>query len=108
MLDDYDGIVVDEGGFLGEDNNVVDRGISYVTFNSNQIKNVTNEAPTSNEDIRYQVRQDADGRDYVEINEDILEGVNEDAYEAVTKKGQHLQGNIYRQEKYSNICRRKE
>lgn len=86
MLDDYDGIVVDEGGFLGEDNNVVDRGISYVTFNSNQIKNVTNEAPTSNEDIRYQVRQDADGRDYVEINEDILEGVNEDAYEAVTKK----------------------
>lgn len=56
MLDDYDGIVVDEGGFLGEDNNVVDRGISYVTFNSNQIKNVTNEAPTSNEDIRYQDR----------------------------------------------------
>ncbi len=86
MLDDYDGIVVDEGGFLGEDNKVVDRGISYVTFNSNQIKNVTNEAPTSNEDIRYQVRQDADGRDYVEISEDILEGVKEDDYEAVTKK----------------------
>lgn len=38
------------------------------------------------EDIRYQVRQDADGRDYVEISEDILEGVKEDAYEAVTKK----------------------
>lgn len=59
---------------------------SYIVFNSNQIKNVTNENPTSNEDIRYQVRQDADGRDYVEINEDILEGVNEDDYEAVTKK----------------------
>jgi hypothetical protein len=59
MLDDYDGIVVDEGGFLGEDNNVVDRGISYVTFNSNQIKNVTNENPTNNEDIRYQSRINA-------------------------------------------------
>lgn len=59
---------------------------SYIAFNSNQIKNVTNEAPTSNEDIRYQVRQDADGRDYVEISEDILEGVKEDDYEAVTKK----------------------
>lgn len=59
MLDDYDGIVVDEGGFLGEDNNVVDRGISYVTFNSNQIKNVTNENPTNNEDIRYQARINA-------------------------------------------------
>ena len=59
ILDDYDGIVVDEGGFLGEDNNVVDRGISYVTFNSNQIKNVTNENPTNNEDIRYQSRINA-------------------------------------------------
>lgn len=59
---------------------------SYIAFNSNQIKNVTNEAPTSNEDIRYQVRQDADGRDYVEISEDILEGVKEDDYESVTKK----------------------
>lgn len=30
---------------------------SYIAFNSNQIKNVTNEAPTSNEDIRYQNRE---------------------------------------------------
>ena len=36
--------------------------------------------------LRYQVRQDADGRDYVEISEDILEGVKEDDYESVTKK----------------------
>lgn len=56
MLDDYDGIVVDEGGFLGEDNNVVDRGISYVIFNSNQVKLVTNDSPTDNSDIRYQDR----------------------------------------------------
>lgn len=63
MLDDYDGIVVDEGGFLGEDNKVVDRGISYVTFNSNQIKNITNENPTNNEDIRYQDRNTDSSRE---------------------------------------------
>lgn len=57
MLDEYDGIVVDEGGFLGENNEVVNRGISYVTFSPNQIKNVVNENPTINEDIRYQDRK---------------------------------------------------
>ncbi len=57
MLDEYDGIVVDEGGFLGENNEVVNRGISYVTFSPNQIKNVANENPTINEDIRYQDRK---------------------------------------------------
>ena len=66
MLDDYDGIVVDEGGFLGEDNKVVDRGISYVTFNSNQIKNITNENPTSNEDIRYMARTQYIGQNDLE------------------------------------------
>ena len=51
LLDEYDGILVDEGstesGF--------DRGISYVTFNPNQIKSVDNENPTSTNDIRYQI-----------------------------------------------------
>ena len=32
---------------------------SYIAFNSNQIKNVTNENPTNNEDIRYQARINA-------------------------------------------------
>ena len=73
MLDDYDGIVVDEGGFLGEDNKVVDRGISYVTFNSNQIKNVTNENPTGNEDIRYQDRETSFSvREPVEETRDLI------------------------------------
>lgn len=71
-------------GFIAKDK--YNDGEVYVTFESNQFKNADNINPTSNEDIRYQVRQDADGRDYVEINEDILEGVNEDDYEAVTKK----------------------
>lgn len=53
LLDEYDGILVDEGGIPGEDGEVNYRGIAYVTFHPNQVKNVTNENPTSKEDIRY-------------------------------------------------------
>lgn len=51
LLDEYDGILVDEGGTESG----FDRGISYVTFNPNQIKNVDNENPTDSDDIRYQI-----------------------------------------------------
>lgn len=51
LLDEYDGILVDEGGTESG----FDRGISYVTFNPNQIKSVDNENPTSTNDIRYQI-----------------------------------------------------
>jgi Arc/MetJ-type ribon-helix-helix transcriptional regulator len=51
LLDKYDGILVDEGGTESG----FDRGISYVTFSPNQIKNIDNENPTDNDDIRYQL-----------------------------------------------------
>lgn len=51
LLDKYDGIIVDEGGTESG----FDRGISYVTFNPNQIKNIDNENPTDSDDIRYQL-----------------------------------------------------
>lgn len=60
LLDEYDGIIVDEGGFPGEDGKIVQRGISYVTFNQNQIKNVDNKKPTADPDIRYSVDIDED------------------------------------------------
>lgn len=50
---DYDGLILDEGAIGGFGDEVQSRGLSYVTFNSNQIKNVDNTNPTSNEDIRY-------------------------------------------------------
>lgn len=60
LLDEYDGIIVDEGGFPGEDGKIVQRGISYVTFNQNQIKNVDNKKPTADPDIRHSVDIDED------------------------------------------------
>ena len=60
LLDEYDGIIVDEGGFLGEDGKIVQRGISYVTFSQNQIKNVDNKKPTADPDIRHSVDIDED------------------------------------------------
>ncbi len=60
LLDEYDGIIVDEGGFPGEDGKIVQRGISYVTFSQNQIKNVDNTNPTADPDIRYSIDIDED------------------------------------------------
>ena len=54
-LDQYDGIVVDEGGYPGPNGEVVSRGIAYVTFHPEQVKNVTNENPTDDPDIRYSI-----------------------------------------------------
>lgn len=56
---DYDGLVINEGSDSvsdGTGNKAVWRGFSYVTFNSNQAKNVDNVNPTVNPDIRYSHR----------------------------------------------------
>lgn len=50
---DYDGLVLDEGADGGYGEDVVYRGDSYVIFSSDQVKNVDNENPTSDPDIRY-------------------------------------------------------
>ena len=39
---DYDGIIVDEGADGGYGSTVVNRGVAYVTFEPNQVKNVKN------------------------------------------------------------------
>ncbi len=56
---DYDSIVLDEGGTGGYDQEVNDRGISWVIRDSNQIKSATDNIGTfdpENPDIRYQRR----------------------------------------------------
>lgn len=50
---DYDGIIIDEGGVPDANGGVRDRGISYVAFSPEQIKQTTNLAPTGDSDIRY-------------------------------------------------------
>lgn len=54
---EYDGIILNEGADGGYGLEVVDRGISYVTFSSNQFKNVDNEHPTEDPDIRFSKKE---------------------------------------------------
>jgi GTP cyclohydrolase I len=50
---DYDGLILDEGGTGGYGEEVQSRGLSYVVFSPEQVKNVDNLNPTSDPDIRY-------------------------------------------------------
>lgn len=55
---DYDGLVLDEGADGGYGEDVVYRGDSYVIFSPDQVKNVDNENPTSDSDIRYSLPEE--------------------------------------------------
>ena len=59
---DYDGLVLDEGGTGGYGDEVQSRGKSYVVFSPEQVKNVDNQNPTSDPDIRYSLSEDSQGR----------------------------------------------
>lgn len=53
---DYDGLILDEGGTGGYGDSVKSRGMSYVVFSPEQVKDVDNTKPTENPDIRYSDR----------------------------------------------------
>ena len=53
---DYDGLILDEGATGGYGQEVKSRGLSYVVFSSEQVKNVDNKKPTSDPDIRHSER----------------------------------------------------
>ena len=55
---DFDGLILDEGATGGYGEAVESRGISYVIFNPNQVKNVDNLTPTSSPDIRFQLNKE--------------------------------------------------
>ena len=55
---DYDGLILDEGADGGYGEDVVYRGDSYVIFSPDQVKNVDNENPTSDSDIRYSLKNE--------------------------------------------------
>lgn len=59
---DYDGLILDEGATGGYGEEVKSRGLSYVTFNPEQVKNVANMAPTADPDIRYSDRDPDAGK----------------------------------------------
>lgn len=76
---DYDGLILDEGAIGGYGEEVKSRGLSYVVFSSEQVKNVSNENPTSDPDIRYSLRD----TDVQKVNA-ALEKQNEKLREDVT------------------------
>lgn len=53
---DYDGLILDEGATGGYGEEVKSRGLSYVVFFPEQVKNFDNKTPTENPDIRYSLR----------------------------------------------------
>lgn len=57
---DYDGLILDEGGIPDGNGGVKSRGLSYVVFSPEQVKNVDNINPTSNPDIRYSFKDDGE------------------------------------------------
>lgn len=63
---DYDGLIIDEGGTPDGNGGVRDRGISYVAFHREQIKNTTNLQPTAHKDIRFSLKKDQASLDYIE------------------------------------------
>ena len=62
---DYDGLILDEGAVGGYGEEVKSRGLSYVVFSPEQVKNVDNQTPTKSSDIRYSLPSDKDYLDAV-------------------------------------------
>jgi heme oxygenase len=54
---DYDGLILDEGAIGGYGDEIQSRGLSYVVFNPEQVKNVDNTKPTENADIRFSLNE---------------------------------------------------
>lgn len=54
---DYDGLILDEGGTGGYGEEVNDRGLSYVVFSPEQVKNIDNQNPTDSPDIRFSMAE---------------------------------------------------
>lgn len=67
-----DGYVTNWTGSNGETSGIV------VVFNSNQFKNIDNENPTENEDIRYSIEVDDNGHNFVNIQDDIISNLTDD------------------------------
>ena len=61
---DYDGLILDEGATGGYGLEVKSRGLSYVTFSSEQVKDVGNRNPTDDPDIRFSMDDSLSREEY--------------------------------------------
>lgn len=53
---DYDGLILDDGGVGGYGDEVISRGLSYVTFYPEQVKSIDNKKPTADSDVRFSLK----------------------------------------------------
>lgn len=82
---DYDGLILDEGGENDWQGNYISHGLSYVVFSPEQVKNVTNQTPTDDEDIRYSKQTD---------KEQPASPITQEEYEALKVQNDTLQKQI--------------
>lgn len=88
---EYDAILLDEGADP-TDEGAAERGISYVIRSSNQIKNVTNQNPTKDPDIRYSLKAGTESKSAAALQEEnrlLREQVKD--YIALQKRNGQLQ-----------------
>ena len=57
---DYDGIIVDEGGYFDNGGNLKKRGEAYIVMSPKQAKNVDNWEPSESPDIRFKLEGNED------------------------------------------------
>lgn len=60
---DYDGLILDEGGIPDGNGGIKSRGLSYVVFSPEQVKNIDNLNPTDDPDIRFRLKKIDNGNE---------------------------------------------
>ena len=97
---DYDGLILDEGAVGGYGEEVKSRGLSYVVFSPEQVKNVDNQTPTNSADIRYALPKMSNQKHLAESDENLQafmygsKVVNEDGSPKVVYSG-HGNTNLF-------------
>lgn len=97
---DYDGLILDEGAVGGYGEEVKSRGLSYVVFSPEQVKNVDNQTPTNSADIRYALPKMPNQKYLAESDENLQafmygsKVVNEDGSPKVVYSG-HGNTNLF-------------
>ena len=60
---DYDGLILDEGGIPDGNGGIKSRGLSYVVFSPEQVKNIDNLNPTDDPDIHFRLKKIDNGNE---------------------------------------------
>ena len=88
---DYDGLILDEGGVGGYGEEVTSRGLSYVVFSPEQVKNIDNAKPTADPDIRYSISKETDAEYMLAVENGDMETAQRLVNEAAEKSGYKIE-----------------